>query len=105
MRLGFAAIGLVALFSSGPPAFRGCADGGDLPTDGEPLPREEGCNTDDDCASTCEDVRCVAGACMTIATILDADEDGRAPTPCGDDCDDADPSRFSGARETCDRRD
>ncbi len=51
------------------------------------------------------DVRCLAGACVSVGPLRDGDGDGRAPPPCGDDCDDASPDTYTGARERCDGRD
>jgi hypothetical protein len=51
------------------------------------------------------DVRCLAGACMTVAPRIDRDGDGQAPDPCGTDCDDTDPEVFAGGLERCDGKD
>ena len=50
-------------------------------------------------------MRCLAGTCVTVAPMVDADGDGHAPAPCGDDCDDTVPTTFTNARELCDSRD
>lgn len=107
MRIAFVAAVAATLIAVGPPEFRGCAGGGeDLPPDGAPLPGEEGCVRDEDCATaSCRDVRCLAGACMEVGPIRDGDGDGRAPPPCGDDCDDTSADTFGGAPELCDGRD
>ena len=100
------ALGLLVA-GAGPPEFRGCGDDGPPDVD-VPLPLADGgsCLRDEDCpADECMDVRCLAGACMAVAPRIDRDGDGHAPAPCGDDCDDGDPTSFGGALEVCDGRD
>lgn len=91
----------VLLAGAGP--FEGCDEsaGGDP----RPLPRDtsEGCFFDSDCTPVgCEELRCVAGACVETAPIRDADGDGAAPPPCGMDCDDTQASIGPGQTELCD---
>ena len=86
------------------PGFDGCQGG----TSGGPLPpgTMAACFNDDDCVPTgCEDLRCIASQCQTVAAIRDGDLDGHAPPPCGDDCDDTDSRVFPGQAEICDNRD
>ena len=98
---------LPAVLLLAPPEFNGCGSEGDeTPPDGLPLPPGDGCVTDADCmVDICMDVRCLAGECEVLGPTRDADGDGRAADPCGDDCDDGDPSTFAGAPERCDGRD
>lgn len=82
--------------------FQGCGGG---PPTGGPLPPStvSGCFVDSDCVPTdmCRMSACVTGTCVDVGPI-DADGDGFAPSPCGDDCDDFLPSRNPGAGEVCD---
>jgi hypothetical protein len=100
---------VLALLGATPPVFRGC-DGGSPPPDVAlpPTPADAGvCLVDTDCApvGTCADVRCLAGACVVVASTIDRDGDGVAAAPCGDDCDDDDASIRPDAFEFCNGRD
>ncbi|AKF07607.1 putative metal-binding motif-containing protein [Sandaracinus amylolyticus] len=91
----------VVLGAAGP--FEGCDErDGDDP---RPLPRDVGgtCFFDEDCVPAgCEALRCLAGACVEVAPIRDADGDGHAPPPCGTDCDDRVVTVSPDATEVCD---
>jgi hypothetical protein len=97
---------LFALLVVSGPTFRGCSSSGDdLPPGGSPLPTADGgaCLRDTDCApDMCMDYRCLAGACVAVAPLLDRDGDGIAPSPCGGDCDDGNPLVSPRALERCD---
>ncbi len=76
----------------------GGRDGGDG-GDGGPTKR---CQTADDCndRNACTSDRCVGGFCRWTAR--DEDSDGVVSIACGGaDCDDSDPNRRPGARESC----
>ncbi|WP_236604868.1 putative metal-binding motif-containing protein [Sandaracinus amylolyticus] len=92
----------VVLGAAGP--FEGCDEGG-TSDDPRPLPRDDGgaCFFDEDCVAVgCEALRCLAGACVQVAPIRDADGDGHAPPPCGTDCDDRLVTVSPDATEVCD---
>jgi hypothetical protein len=92
------------LFALTGPGFDGC-QGGSGPGV-VPPGVSVACFTDSDCVPmACEDVRCIGSECTVVAAMRDADFDGHAPPPCGDDCDDADTLVFPGAEEVCDRAD
>ena len=107
-RLALSSLALGVLVGFVPPEFRGCGD--DTPVmPPPPLPRGDGgvCTLDSDCppAGDCSDVRCIAGACVTVARMVDRDSDSYPPAPCGMDCNDTDPDVHPAAREVCNRID
>jgi hypothetical protein len=53
----------------------------------------------------CEVAACDEAAKGCVTTFVDADGDGHAAMPCGDDCDDADPSVHPGALDVCNGKD
>ncbi len=98
-------VALLSLASLGS-EFEGCGGGERVPS-GRALPMATGgCWIDADCGTNpCFALACVAGECVMTGARTDADGDGFAPPPCGDDCNDGDPDTFPGAAERCDGRD
>jgi hypothetical protein len=54
---------------------------------------------------SCESSTCDEATRACVLAPIDADADGHAMFPCGDDCDDSDPTVHPGAKETCNGRD
>ncbi len=103
-RLLLPALGPALILALAGPGFDGCQGG----SSGGPIPpgTMASCFTDTDCIPAgCEELRCIASQCVTVAPIRDHDLDHHAPPPCGDDCDDSDSSVFPGQAEVCDGRD
>ncbi len=103
LRLVFLAVSSPLLFGAGPD-YVGCGGPEAVPSGGRSLPEAaETCEVDEDCpADMCAEIRCLAGTCVQVAPMVDADGDGDAPPPCGGDCDDTRPEVGSGFGETCD---
>lgn len=98
----FAALAAPLLFGAGP-EYAGCGSGPEVAPTGTPLPAGEvECAADGDCPSSCADVRCIAGECVEVGPMVDADGDGVAPPPCGGDCDDTRSDVAEGFPELCD---
>jgi hypothetical protein len=96
----------VALFAD--PDFGGCSRGGEIAEPPRDLPRstEPECSSDFDCETdSCTVATCLGRRCIPTDEPIDSDGDGRSPIPCGDDCDDRDPTVRPGAGEVCDHVD
>ena len=82
--------------------FEGCGGPPDHPD--ATVPVMGGCLSDDDCVPSdmCSVSSCVLGTCMESPGGTDSDGDGFTEPPCGEDCNDRDPTMFPGAAELCD---
>ena len=109
-RLGMSLL-FLTLLGAGAPEFNGCAGTSPSPPpSGTRLPQADAslCSNETDCLGTgqeCVRYDCIAGLCVETTGINDADGDGLAALPCGDDCDDGNPLIAPGALELCDRVD
>ncbi len=83
--------------------FRGCGVDSSPPSTTLPEGEPPECLLDTDCtASMCNLATCIAGTCREAPSLIDDDRDGAIARPCGDDCDDGNPSVAPFVGETCD---